>query len=177
MLRNSPLTKMPRSVWQRLRGRAIEEQCLFIAFPCVSRTKSETPCFLCVHKQRRVYLTPRVISKRCGLIRGNQNVYIPTTSIPLYHTTALEIKQTSHTSIIPGNLTHCLGDDGDDVLRGYDIDLDRRLAAERRADEACVGARMHNAKSKNGSRQGARRRSGRCAGSSSAIALPRRPPL
>eukprot|EP00966_Prymnesium_polylepis_P108629 2515068-Prymnesium_polylepis.1 len=25
----------------------------------------------------------------------------------IYHTTALEIKRTSHTSIIPGNITHC----------------------------------------------------------------------
>ena len=33
-----------------------------------------------------------------------------------------------------------------DVLRGYDIDLDRRLAAERRADEACAGARMQKQK-------------------------------
>ena len=33
-----------------------------------------------------------------------------------------------------------------DVLRGYDIDLDRRLAAERRADEACAGARMRKQK-------------------------------
>ena len=33
-----------------------------------------------------------------------------------------------------------------DVLRGYDIDLDRRLAAERRADEACAGERMQKQK-------------------------------